>query len=66
MKSDRIEPHVVPISTARTLLGGLARSTIYSQLDVKGGLESVKIGGRRMITMRSIRRMTGGGDHGPR
>ncbi|WDA36682.1 hypothetical protein [Sphingobium sp. YC-XJ3] len=29
MKADRIEPHVVPISTARQLLGGLSRSTIY-------------------------------------
>lgn len=66
MKTDRIEPHVVTISTARTLLGGLARSTIYSQLGVDDGLESVKIGGRRMITMRSIERITGGGDNGPR
>ncbi|MFC3430705.1 hypothetical protein EWH10_06390 [Sphingobium fuliginis] len=66
MKADRIEPHVVPISTARQLLGGLSRSTIYAHMGTEGGLEGVKIAGRRMITMRSIKRMTGGGDYGPR
>lgn len=66
MKAEKIEPHVVPISTAQRLLGGLSRSTIYAHMGTEGGLEGVKIAGRRMITMRSINRMTGGSDYGSR
>ena len=66
MKAEKIEPHVVPIATAQQLLGGLSRSTIYAHMGAEGGLEGVKIAGRRMITMRSIKRMTGGDDCGPR
>ena len=53
-----IEPLVVPISTARALLGNVCRQHIYSLVS-RGQLDLKKIGGRSTITTASIRRLVG-------
>jgi hypothetical protein len=59
MKTIQPEPLCVPIETTQALLGGVSRASIYRRAKDKGGLELIKIGGRTMITMASIRRQVG-------
>ncbi|MEP3226319.1 MAG: helix-turn-helix domain-containing protein [Parasphingorhabdus sp.] len=52
------EPLVVSVKEARNLLGGLSHMTIYRMFD-RGDLDSVRIGGRRMVKMSSIKLLAG-------
>jgi hypothetical protein len=57
-KSPQISPDalLVTIEHTRTLLGGVSRSLV-EKLIAQEKLESVALGDRRMVTMRSIRRL---------
>ena len=46
-------PELMDIRTTCRVLGGISRSTIYRMIE-DGRLESVRVGGRRMITARSV------------
>jgi hypothetical protein len=54
-----LEQLVVPISKAAHLLGSVHRATIY-RLAKRGQLELVPVGGRTMVTMKSIRQLAEG------
>lgn len=60
IKASEIQPHCVPIPTTQALLGGVSRASVYRLAAKKDGLELVKIGGRSMITVASIRRIASG------
>ncbi|GEM_PF-3329789 len=49
----KIERVIYPIDEARTLLGGIARQTVYDLISA-GKLTSIKIGRRRLIPAESI------------
>jgi predicted DNA-binding transcriptional regulator AlpA len=55
MVKTEIEPLCVPIPTGCALLS-VSRASIYRRAKDEDGLELIKIGGRTMITMASIRR----------
>lgn len=47
------EPVLVSVETARAMLGGVGKTTLYAMLSA-GDLESGKLGKRRMIRVSSI------------
>lgn len=51
-----VEPLVRSFADTQLLLGGVSRPHIYTLIDL-GELETVPVGGRRMITMESITRL---------
>ena len=53
-----MERAAYPLEEARTLLGGLARSTLYS-LHRRGELRFVKLGRRTLVPADEIRRLIG-------
>ncbi|MEA3538778.1 MAG: excisionase family DNA-binding protein [Pseudomonadota bacterium] len=53
-----MEPVAVTIDGARAALGGVGLTYIYGLIK-EGKLEAVKVGGRRLVKVSSIRRLVG-------
>ena len=47
------DPVLVSVETARAMLGGVGKTTLYAMLSA-GDLESVKLGKRRLVRVSSI------------
>ena len=56
------KPKLISINETCWLLGGIARSTLYT-LFAQGKLKSVYIGSRHFVTLESINEMLRGGTH---
>jgi len=53
-----MQPMVCSVKDARQMLGGVSHGTIYSWMR-EGKIEGLRIGGRRLIKVASIRRALG-------